>query len=202
MKTITKLIAPLVLATGLPLAVAGAAHASTDISITTCSISPSTISLASGQTQTITIGWEDGVNTPADSADLVYVEMAQNGSSMGGNVGPIGPQPPTNPYTIPYDFNSLSGALGGQAGTIKYSFFAVQGGEKRGSELCSLTATVAAPTPSTTTTVPSSTTTTVAPVTLAHTGSNVGNLVLGSALLVSVGGAMVVSARRRREINA
>jgi LPXTG-motif cell wall-anchored protein len=80
--------------------------------------------------------------------------------------------------------------LTGQAGTVKFSFFATDGTTKVGSELCSMTATVAAASGSTTTT-------TVAPTTLAATGSNTGTFLAGGMMILAFGGALYVSGRRR-----
>ena len=184
-----KIIAPLVIATGLPLAAAGVANAA-DVSITACALTPVTFSLASGQDQSVTVSWDDAVNSPGDMADVAYVEMIINGGTPDGQVGPIGLGGASNPYTISYPFEALSSALSGQAGTVKYSFYATDGTTKVGSELCSLTATVAA--------APTSTTsTTVEPTTLPHTGSNTSTLLAGGAIVVAFGGALFVSGRRR-----
>ena len=189
MRNPLKIIAPLVIATGLPLAVAGAANAA-QLSITACTLSPSSFSLAPGDSQPITVGWEDGVNTPGDLTDGAYGEMSLNGGQAVGQVMPIALNAPSNPYTIPYDFDSLSQTLGGQAGTVSYTFYATDGTGKVGSALCSLTATVAA--------APTSTTsTTVAPTTLPHTGSNASTLLAGGAMIVAFGSALFVSGRRR-----
>ena len=182
-----KIIAPLVIATGLPLTIAGVANAA-DVSITACAFTPVTFSLASGEDQSLTISWDDAVNSPGDMADVAYVEMIINGGTPDGQVGPIGIGGASNPSTISYPFEALSSALSGQAGTVKYSLYATDGTTKVGSELCSFTATVAA--------APVSTTT-VAPTTLPHTGSNTGTFLAGGAMIVAFGGALYVSGRRR-----
>jgi len=188
MRNPLKLIAPLVIATGLPLAVAGAAQAVVP-SITGCTITPATISLAPGQSENITIGWSDG-NTPTDVNDIAYGELSINGAAGQGMVQPIAMGDPSNPVTVPYAFTDLSQALGGLAGTVTYTFYATDGTDKVGSPLCSLIATVAAASSSTTST-------TVAPTTLATTGSNTGTFLAGGAMIVAFGGALYVSGRRR-----
>jgi LPXTG-motif cell wall-anchored protein len=195
MKNLFKIIAPVVLATGLPLVSAGVASA-TPLSITACSLTPSTITLASGQSENITIGWNDIASTPGGDGDAVYSEVAINGGSPQGQVGPISLGGSTNPATVPFSFDQLSSMLTGQAGTVKFSFFATDGTTKVGSELCSMTATVAAASGSTTTTTVAPTTT-VVPTTLPHTGSNTSSLLTGGAMAVAFGGALYVSGRRR-----
>ena len=195
MKNLLKIIAPVVLATGLPLVSAGVASA-TPLSITACSLTPSTITLASGQSENITIGWEDGVNTPGGAGDVVYIEVAKNSGSPQGQVNDVAIGPGTNPITVPFSFDMLSSMLSGDAGTVKYSFYATDGETKVGGELCSLTATVAgAPGSTTTTTVAPSTT--VVPTTLPHTGSNTSSLLAGGAMIMAFGGVLYVSGRRR-----
>ena len=188
MRNPLRIIAPLVIATGLPLALAGVANAD-PLSITSCSLSPSTFSLAYGDSQPITVGWEDGVNTPGAVSDGAYMEMSLNGGQAQGGVVPIG-LGGLNPFTVPYSFDQLSQELQGQAGTVTYSFYATDGTSKVGSALCSMTATVAA--------APGSTTsTTVAPTTLPHTGSNTSTLLAGGAFVVAFGGALLAISRRR-----
>lgn len=171
------------------MAVAGVANAA-QRSIAACTLSPSSFSLAPGDSQPITFGWEDGVNTPGDLTDAAYGEISLNGGQAQGQVMPIALNLPSNPYTIPYEFAQLSQTLGGQAGTVSYTFYATDGQGKVGSALCSLPATVAA--------APTSTTsTTVAPTTLPHTGSNASTLLAGGAMIMAFGGALFVSGRRR-----
>jgi LPXTG-motif cell wall-anchored protein len=189
MRNPLKIIAPLVIATGLPLAAAGVANAA-DVSITACAVTPVTFSLAPGEAQNVTVSWDDAVNSPGDMADVTYQEMIINGGAPVGQVGPIGIGGGSNPYTIPYPFEALSGVLSGQAGTVTFSFYATDGTTKVGSELCSLTATVAASPVSTTTT-------TVATTTLATTGSNTGTFLAGGMMILAFGGALYVSGRRR-----
>jgi LPXTG-motif cell wall-anchored protein len=192
MKNLLKIIAPVVLATGLPLVSAGVASA-TPLSISSCTLTPSTIALASGQSENITIGWEDGVNTPGGVDDVVYIEVAINNGAPQSEVTGIGE---TNPATVPFSFDELSSMLTGQAGTVKFSLFATDGTTKVGSELCSMTATVAAASGSTTTTTVAPTTT-VVPPTLPQTGTNTSTLLAGGAMIVAFGGALYVSGRRR-----
>jgi LPXTG-motif cell wall-anchored protein len=188
-----KLITSLVIATGLPLAGAGIANAVQNPSITSCSVSPATVSLYPGQSTTETIGWGDGVNTPGSLNDVSYQEMSINGSVLGGSFTSMSSYP-SNPGTVSFTYDQLSGALQGVAGTAKISFFATDGSVKVGSELCSFAASVAAvgSTPPTTV-VP----TTVVPTTLPHTGSNTGTLLAGGAMVLAFGGALYVSGRRR-----
>lgn len=186
MKKLLKVVAPLVIATGIPFVGAGIATA-TPLSITSCSLTPSTITLAPGESRDISVAWEDGVNTPGASGAGTYVEMSLNGGTPSGYPTAFSGAT-SNPYNAPYDFAMLSGALSGQAGTVKFSFYATDGTSKVGSELCSLTASVAA--------APVATTTTVPP-TLPHTGSNASTLFVGGAMVLAVGGALYVSGRRR-----
>lgn len=196
MKKLLKIVAPVVLATGLPLVSASVASAVPPLSITSCTMTPSTIALASGQSENITIGWEDGVNTPGGAGDVVYIEVAKNSGSPQGQVNDVAIGPGTNPITVPFSFDFLSSMLSGDAGTVKFSFYATDGTTKVGSELCSMTATVAAASGSTTTTTVAPTTT-VVPTTLPRTGSNTSSLLAGGAMIVAFGGALYVSGRRR-----
>jgi LPXTG-motif cell wall-anchored protein len=196
MKKLLKIVAPVVLATGLPLVSASVASAVPPLSITSCTMTPSTIALASGQSENITIGWEDGVNTPGGVGDVVYIEVAKNSGSPQGQVNDVAIGPGTNPITVPFSFDFLSSMLSGDAGTVKFSFFATDGTSKVGGELCSLTATVAAA-PGSTTTTTVAPTTTVVPTTLPRTGSNTSSLLAGGAMIVAFGGALYVSGRRR-----
>jgi len=176
---------------GLPLVCAEVAGASVPLSITACSFTPSSISLATGQSENITFDWQDGVNTPGAMDDSYYQEVLIDGQAPFGNVWSLSfGSGAVNPVTEPYTFEMLSSVLSDHAGTVKYSFYATDGTTKVGSELCSLTATVAAPPASTTTT-------TVVPTTLAATGSNTGTFVAGGIMILVFGGALYVSGRRR-----
>ena len=192
MRSPLKIIAPLVIATGLPLVGAGVASA-TVLSITSCSMTPATASLAPGESQNITIGWEDGVNTPGALDSAGWQEMIVDGvviQGLGSNLGTAGGN---NPETVSFTFDMLSSALAGQAGTVKFSYYATDGSAKVGSELCSFTASVAAVGSTTTTTVVPTT----VPTTLPQTGSNTGTMLAGGAMIAAFGGALYLSGRRR-----
>ena len=195
MKNLLRIVVPLAIATGLPLAGAGVASA-TPLSIISCSLTPSTVSLASGQSENITIGWNDIASTPGGSGDEVYSEVSINSGAPQGQVGPVSLGGGSSPIIVPFAFDQLSQMLSGQAGTVKFSFYATDGTTKVGGELCSLTATVAAASGSTTTTTVAPTTTTE-PTTLAHTGSNTGSLLIGGGFVLAFGGALFMSGRRR-----
>ena len=139
----------------------------------------------------MTVSWNDGVNSPGGLSDSVYTEEVIVGVLQVGYAGTIGGGiAASNPLTIPNPFEALLANLSGQAGTVKYSFYATDGRTRVGSELCSVTATVAAAPVSTTTT-------TVEPTTLPHTGSNTSSMLAGGAMIVAFGGALYLSGRRR-----
>ena len=102
----------------------------------------------------------------------------------------------TNLKTLPIPYDSIAPGLQGQAGTVKLSYYAVDGRLKVGSQLCALTVTMAAA-PGSTTTTTIAPTTTVVPTTLPHTGSNTSSLLAGGAMIVAFGGALYVAGRRR-----
>ena len=187
-----RIIAPLVIATGLPLVGAGVASA-TPLSITSCSITPATVSLAPGESVNVSLGWEDGVNRPGAQSSVFFQEMSLNGVKGMGNVQAMGTSG-TNPLTVPFGFDALSSMLGAQAGTVKFSLYATDGSAKVGSELCSFTASVAAVGSTTSTTVVP---TTVVPTTLPQTGSNTATMLAGGAMIAAFGGALYLTGRRR-----
>ena len=195
MKKITLLIAPLVLAVAFPLATESVASADPYPSISACSFSPASNTMSPGDTVNVTFSWSDiAEGAAAPGTDLVFVEASQDGTVQGGGAQAINPSSQSNPVTVPYTFNDLSQALNGAAGTIRYGLFATDGTAKVGSELCSISFSVAAAPSSTTTT-----TTTTVPVTLPHTGSNSsGYVVAGGAAIVLGGLFLATSARRRR----
>ena len=150
--------------------------------------------MSPGDTVNVTFSWSDINGGTAPGSDAVYVEFSQDGTVQGGSAGPINPSSQSNPVTVPYTFDQLSQSLNGAAGTIRYGLFATDGTAKVGSELCSISFSVAAAPSSTTTT-----TTTTVPVTLPHTGSNSsGYVVAGGAAIVLGGLFLATSARRRR----
>ena len=156
-------------------------------------MTPATASLAPGESQNITIGWEDGVNTPGALDSAGWQEMIVDGvviQGLGSNLGTAGGN---NPETVSFTFDMLSSALAGQAGTVKFSYYATDGSAKVGSELCSFTASVAAVGSTTTTTVVPTT----VPTTLPQTGSNTGTMLAGGAMIAAFGGALYLSGRRR-----
>ncbi len=196
MKKITLLIAPLVLAVAFPLATESVASADPYPSISDCSFSPTSNTMSPGDTVNVTFSWSDINGGTAPGSDAVYVEFSKDGTVQNGGAGPINPSGQSNPVTVPYTFEQLSQSLNGAAGTIRYGLFATDGTAKVGSELCSISFSVAAAPSSTTTTT---TTTTTVPVTLPHTGSNSsGYVVAGGAAIVLGGLFLATSARRRR----
>jgi LPXTG-motif cell wall-anchored protein len=192
MKKMTLLIAPLVLAVAFPLATESVASADPSPSISACSFSPTSNTMSPGDTVNATYSWSDINGGTAPGSDAVYVEFSQDGTVQGGSVAPAFPSSQSNPVTVPYTFDQLSQSLNGAAGTIRYGLFATDGTAKVGSELCSISFSVAA--------APSSTTTTTTvPVTLPHTGSNSSGYVVASGAAIVLGGLfLATSARRRR----
>jgi LPXTG-motif cell wall-anchored protein len=151
--------------------------------------------MSPGDTVNVTFSWSDINGGTAPGSDAVYVEFSQDGTVQDGSTGPINPSSQSNPVTVPYTFDQLSQSLNGAAGTIRYGLFATDGTAKVGSELCSISFSVAAAPSSTTTT----TTTTTVPVTLPHTGSNSSGYVVAGGAAIVVGGLfLATSARRRR----
>ena len=91
--------------------------------------------------------------------------------------------------TITYD--NISNFVGSSEGTYVLALTPTDGASQLNTTaMCSLTVQLVLASTTTTTSAP--------PVTLPHTGSNTGILLMGSALLVSAGAVLVVTGRRRR----
>jgi len=148
-------------------------------SLTSCAFSPSEVTLNSGDSVDVT-----ATNTGGNGA---YVEYAL-GSQVQGGVAPVS----GTSSTTTMSYAQLSSYAGSTAVDLLLNISATDGTNKVGSPLCTLTIHLGA--------LPVSTT--VPPVTLPHTGSNTGTLLMGSALLVSAGAVLVATGRRRRGIDA
>jgi len=170
----------------LPFWFVGVAEA-TPVYMSTCSFSPSSITLAPGGSQV--------VNLTADAGGAWGVPSFNGSPIAGGGPAPLGTNGVT-PMTITYD--NISNFVGSAEGTYVLALTPTDGtSQLSATAMCSLTVQLELASTTTTTSVP--------PVTLPSTGSNSGSLVAGGLVLVLLGGLsrlMGLWGLRRRDLAA